>query len=119
MDKDKYFSDYNAFTENEIHEISAQGIAMKNGMYIDFAECAEVWAKVNSLEESKCVGECVGERDSIDGSFTFYTLPKPIMIKFVKKGKLTEFFSPQNTRQRFHNLQFKIVEYGYKSFDVT
>lgn len=43
MDKDKYFSDYDAFTENEIFKISAQGITLKSGMLIDFAECAEVW----------------------------------------------------------------------------
>ena len=117
MDKDKYFSDYEAFTENEILEISSQGIALKNGMFINFAECAAVWANVNSLEESKCVGE----RDIIDGSFsfTFYTLPKPIMIKFMKKGKLAEFFSKNNTRQRFYNLQFKIIECGYKTYDMT
>ena len=81
MDKDKYFSDYEAFTENEMLEITARGISLKNGMYIGFDECTGVWAKVNLLEESKCVGE----RDIIDGSFTFYTLPKPIMIKFIKK----------------------------------
>ena len=115
MDKDKYFSEYEAFTENEMLEITVQGIALKNGMYIDFAECAEVWAKVNSLEESKCVGE----RDTIDGSFTFYALPKPIMIKFLKKGKLAEFFSKNDTRHRFHNLQFKIVECGYRTYDMT
>lgn len=115
MDKDKYFSDYEAFTENEVLEITTQGIALKNGMYINFAECAEVWAKVNSLEESKCVGE----RDIIDGSFTFYTLPKPIMIKFVKKGKLAEFFSKNNTSHHFHNLQFKIIECGFRTYDMT
>lgn len=65
---DKYFADYESFTENEISEITAQGITLKNGMYIDFAECAEVWAKVNSLEKSKCVGE----REITDWSFTPY-----------------------------------------------
>ena len=56
MDKDKYFSDYDAFTENEMLEITAQGITLKNGMVIDFVECTEVWARENSVEESKCVG---------------------------------------------------------------
>lgn len=115
MDKDKYFSDYEAFTEHEMLEITAQGIALKNGMYIDFAECAEVWARGNSLEESMCVGE----RDMIDGSFTFYTLPKPTMIQFIKKGKLAEFFSKNNTRQRFHKLQLKMIEYGFRTYDMT
>ena len=56
MDKKKYLSDYEAFTENEISDISAQGIALKSGMYIDFNECTKVWAEVNSLEKTTCVG---------------------------------------------------------------
>lgn len=115
MDVEKYLSNYEVFSENEISEITEKGIALKNGMYIDFAVCAEVWAKVNSFEKT----ECVGDRDIGDGSFTFYALPKPIMIKFIKKGKLAELFSKNNTRERFHNFQFKIVECGYKTFDMT
>lgn len=115
MDIDKYLSDYEVFTENEIAEITAQGIALKNGMYIDFDVCAEVWAKVNSLEKSKCVGE----RVIADWSFTFYSLPKPIMIKFIEKSRLVELFSKNNTRQRFYNLQFRIIELGYQTFDMT
>ena len=114
MDENKYFSDYEAFTENEIFEITAQGISLKNGMYIDFAECTEVWARENSLEESKCVGE----RDASDYNFTFYTLPKPIMIKFIPKGKLVEFFTNRATYQRFRELQKKIIEFGYRTYDM-
>ncbi|MBQ9086985.1 MAG: hypothetical protein IJY47_07355 [Clostridia bacterium] len=115
MDKDKYFSDYEAFTENEILEITAQGISLKNGMYIDFDECTEIWARENSLEKS----ECVGERDATDYSFTFYTLPKPIMIKFISRGKLIEFFTRDATYQRFRELQKKIIEFGYRTYDMS
>ena len=115
MDKDKYFSDYEAFTDNEMLEVTSHGIALKNGMYINFAECAEVWAKVNSLKKSKCVGE----RDATDYSFTFYTLPKPIMIEFIPKGKLSEFFSKKKTYDRFRDLQKKIIECGYRTYDMT
>ncbi|MBQ9745409.1 MAG: hypothetical protein IJW21_01125, partial [Clostridia bacterium] len=92
-----------------------QGIALKNGIYIFFAECAEVWAKLNSLEKSKCVGE----REMTGWSFTFYTLPKPVMIKFIKKGRMAEFFSKRDTLHRFHCLQNKICEYGYRTFDMS
>ena len=115
MDKDKYFSDYETFTENDMHEITAQGIALKNGMCINFAECVEVWAKVHSLEKAKCVGE----RDATDYIFTFYTLPKPIMIKFIPKGKLAEFFSKNNAYDRFRDLQKKIIECGNKTYDMS
>ena len=53
-------------------------------MYIDFAECTEVWTRVNLPEESKCV--C--ERDASDYRFMFYALPKPIMIEFIPKENL-------------------------------
>ncbi len=115
MDKDKYFSDYEAFTENDILEITARGISLKNEMYIDFAECTEVWAKENSLKESKCVGQ----RDSTDYSFTFYTLPKPIVIKFISKGKLVEFFTKRAAYRRFRELQKKIIEFGYRTYDMS
>ena len=115
MDEDKYFSDYEVFTENVIFEITAQGITLKNSMFIDFAECAKVWAKVNTLEDSKCVGE----RDATDYSFTFYALPKPIMIKFIPKGKLVEFFTNHATYRRFRELQKKIIEFGYRTYDMS
>jgi hypothetical protein len=115
MDKEKYFSDYDIYTENEISDISSQGISLKNGNYIDFRECEAVWAKINSFENSKCIGE----RDICSYSFTFYSMPKPIMIKFIKKSKPAEFFAKEDTRRRFHNLQYKIIDYGYKTFDMS
>ena len=115
MNTDSYFKDYEAFTENEISEITAQGIALKNGMYIDFAVCAEVWDKANSVKNIRCVGES----DAMDYSFTFYALPKPIMIKFIPKGKIAEFFSKHNTYKRFYELQKTINEFGYKTYDMS
>jgi len=114
MDKNKYFSDYEVFSENEILEITAQGILLINGMYIEFAKCAEIWSNENSPEETKCVGE----RNATDCSFTFYALPKPVMIKFIPKGKLAEFFSKNNTYNRFRALQKKIIEFGYRTYDM-
>ena len=110
-----YFTSCELFTENDISKIDARGISLKNGMYISFAECAEHWAKMNSCEGSTCIGE----RDIINFTFTFYALPKPIVIKFIKKRSFFEFFSRCNTRQRFHNLQKSIVQNGYCTYDMT
>lgn len=115
MKIDNYLSDYEVFTENEIAEITAQGIVLNNGMYIDFAVCAEVWAKANSAD---CI-TCVGDRDISTRCFTSYTLPKPITFQFVRKSRLAELFSRNNTDQRFQKLQFTIVELGCKTFDMT
>lgn len=115
MDNDTYLADYEAYTENEIAEITDKGIILKNGCRIDFSECADTFKKEHSAEESKCVAE----RDITDFSFTFYTIPKPTMIKFIEKGKLAELFARKNTRQRFYELQKKIIEFGYKTFDMS
>lgn len=109
----KYFADYEAFTEDYIAEINANGILLKGGEFIDFEECTEVFAKMNDVPKSKCIGE----RDASSLSFTFYTLPKAIEINFLKKGKLVEFFSKRKTYERFRNLQKKILEYGYGTRD--
>ena len=114
MITDGYFNDYEAFSENEISEITENGIALKNGMYIDFAVCEEVSGKVNRAQNKRCIGE----REAADCSFTFYTLPKPIMIKFIPKEKQTELFSENDAQGRFFELQKLIDEFGYKTYDI-
>ena len=77
-------------------------------MYIDFSECAAVYAEITPDEKQRCVGEC----ELADLSFTFYTLPQAVMIKFVEKDEITNL-------QRFIYLQKKILEYGYTTSDVN
>lgn len=110
-----YFKDYETYSENDIIEITRQGISLKMGRFIVFNECADTYMKAHSTNESKCVGE----RDVTNNSFTFYTLPKPTMIKFIEKGKLAELLARKNIRQRFFELQKKIIEFGYKTYDES
>lgn len=112
---DEYFSDYEAYTEDEIAEITSKGILLKNGMFIDFSACAESFKETNHQSS----GKCVGEREISFLSFTFYANPKPIMIKFLPRNKLIEFFSPNNTLKRFHSLQNKVIYFGYTTYDLT
>lgn len=42
-----YFAEYEAFTENQISKITKNGIFLKNGVFIDFAICAENFKKQN------------------------------------------------------------------------
>lgn len=111
----EYFSDYEAYREDEIAEITSKGISLKNGVFIDFSVCAENFKEANPQSS----GKCVGEREISDWSFTFYANPKPIMIKFLPRNKLIEFFSPNNTLKRFHSLQNKVRDYGYTTYDLT
>lgn len=112
---DEYFSDYEAYTEDEIAEITSKGILLKNGMFIDFSVCAENFKETNPQSS----GKCVGEREISFLSFTFYATPKAIMIKFLPRNKLIEFFSPNNTLKRFHSLQNKVIYFGYTTYDLT
>ena len=108
------FEDYDACTENEIMGISKEGISLKSFRFINFKECA-----YNFKQTEGGSGKCVGEREITDLSFTFYTSPKPIMIKFIEKNKYLELISKENTISRFHKLQKQIVQYGYSTRDMS
>lgn len=108
------FDDYYACTENEIINISKDGISLKSFGFINFKECA-----YNFKQTKGGVGKCIGERIITDLSFTFYTSPKPIMIKFIEKNKFIEFIANKNTIARFNKLQKQILKYGYSTRDMS
>lgn len=108
------FEDYDVCTENEIVGISKEGISLKSFSFINFKECAHNFKQIESCSEN-----CIGEREITDLSFTFYTSPKPIMIKFITKSKLIEFISKKHTISRFHKLQKQIMKYGYSTQDMS
>lgn len=108
------FEDYDTCTENEIMGISKEGISLKPFRFINFKECAYNFKQTKGGSE-----KCVGERKITDLSFTFYTSPKPIMIKFIERSKLIESISKKNTISRFHKLQKLIAQYGYSTRDMS
>lgn len=108
------FDDYDCCTDNEIMGISKEGISLKSFRFINFKECAYNFKQVEGGS-----GKCIGEREITDLSFTFYTSPKPIMIKFIEKSKFVELISKKNTSSRFHKLQQQILDYGYSTWDVS
>ncbi len=108
-------NDYEVYSEYEIFEISEKGLVFKNGYQIDFSVCAENFKR--EYPESR--GQCVGERDMSTWHFMFYDAPKSIMVKFIPKNRLREFFSKNNTPKRFTSLQNKILEYGYTTYDMS
>ena len=107
------FEDYDACTENEITGICKDGISLKSFGFINFKECAY---NFNQTEGGS--GKCVGEREIQNLSFTFYTSPKPIMIKFIEKNIFVEFISKENALSRFNKFQNQILEYGYNVRDL-
>lgn len=108
------FEDYDCCSENDIMGISKEGISLNSFRFVNFKECA-----YNFKQTEGGSGKCVGEREITDLSFTFYTSPKPIVIKFIEKNKIIEFISKENTISRFHKLQKQILEYGYSTRDMS
>ena len=108
------FEDYNVCTENEILGISKAGISLKSFGFINFKECAYNFKQTEGGEEN-----CVGEIKITDISFTFYTSPKLIMIKFIERNKFIEFITKSNTMSRFDKLQKQILQYGYSMRDIS
>lgn len=108
------FEDYDICGEEEITHICEAGISLNPFGFINFRECA-----YNFQQTEGGLGRCVGERDAADLSFTFYTSPKPIEIKFVEKNRLLERITTKNTLSRFHKLQKQIEMCGYTTQDMT
>ena len=106
--------EYDIYTEDEIIGISKDGISLRTFAFINFRECA-----YNFMITIGGSGKCIGDRDITDLSFTFYTSPKPIKIKFIKKNKFIELFKKKNTFSRFHKLQMQITNYGYSTYDMS
>ncbi len=108
------FEDYDSCSEDEIAGISKDGISLISFDFINFKECA-----YNFKQTEGGSGKCIGEREITDLSFTFYTSPKPIMIKFIPKNKFFESIAKENTISRFNKLQKQILKYGYSTLDIT
>ncbi len=108
------FSDCISNSENDISGISASGISLKNGQFINFKECAYHYHKINGGS-----GKCIGERDSTSLSFTFYTAPLTTDIQFLKRNRMVEFFKKRSAYHRFYELQKKISAYGYATRDMS
>ena len=79
-----------------------------------FADCVKNYALYNDTKGLPIIGE----RDITDLSFMFYSSPRIVMIRFLKKPWLVELFST-SVYQRFHNLQKQINSFGYITRDLS
>ena len=106
--------DSSNFSENDITGISNAGISLVTGSFIDFTECA-----CNYKLAKGGSGNCVGDRDITNLSFTFYTSPKPVTIRFADKNKLIGWISKNNARHRFVKFKKQLADFGYSTFDCS
>lgn len=111
---DDYFSNYKVYSENNIIQITENGLVFCDGYELLFEECRKNYAIHNKKDPSYCIGE----RDITDYSFMLYDTQHPIMIKFLKKSFLSELFV-KPIHQRFYELQKSISEHGYTTMDMS
>ncbi len=108
------FEDYNLYSEDSITGISEGGISLNSFEFINFKECSYNFCQINGGS-----GMCVGEHDIKNLSFSFYTSPKPTVVKFTGKHKFPNLPSKQNSISRFRKLQNEIIKQGYTTRDIT
>ena len=101
---DNYFSDYDAYSEDSVVNILSDGIQFSDDRSILFDECAQNGRQYSENEPDT---NCIGEKDTDDGSFMFYCSPRPVMIKYSPR-----IFS-KSVQQRMNDLEKHIKEYGY------
>lgn len=109
MDTEPLAPDVAGVTDDEIAEVTEEGITLKNRTRIDFAVCAQIWDEIHADDGARCVGD----RDADELSFTFYALPNPVTVRFDPKG------CQENAFRRFLDLQERIVGFGYTTYDMT
>lgn len=108
---DESFAEYISYTENDIIEVTSKGISLKDGTFIDFRICADNFENAHKGSGGKCVAERMAP------VFIFYTSPKPTKLTFLYKNKIREFFSP--TRNRVNDLQKKLNQFGFRTYDMS
>ena len=104
------------FYHQDIEKINSSGIVFNRQLYnqhIDFDECCRNYAMEHGIERSLCVAE----RDSTKLMFYFYSNPATI-IDFNKYKFFANIFSRRAYR-KFCELQKKIYEFGYTTYDLT
>lgn len=93
---------------SDIETIDKKGIIFKSGDRITFTEC--IRKRYNS-------DTCVAERDYAASPpyFEFFTQDLPVRVVFNKKG----LFSKSKNNKEFLELQLKLNDMGYSSYDLS
>ena len=84
--------------------ILSAGIDLPNGGKILFDDCARTFGHYS---ENVPDTNCIGEKDTDDGSFMFYCSTKPVMIKFLPR------LLSKSVPQRMREWENRINGYGY------
>lgn len=98
----------------EIKCIGKDSIIFSDGFTIFFKDCINSFGKhYNSF---KNISTCIAERNIFAQPpyFLFYLDDTEVKIKFESKG----LFKKKKNDKLFHSFQLKIINLGYKTFDL-
>lgn len=99
-----------------VTKVTAEGIELRSTKvkrYIKFAECAKNFCK----ETGKIKGKCVATRNIAELSFVFFSHPKTKVV--FKKRFFKDMFASKSATRKFLDVQEKIIEAGYTSYDLS
>ena len=80
---------------------------------IFFSDCVSNYRKTTGRSNSNCIAF----RDINENKFVFFT--QPLTILQLRKKRWFNIFWKQKTNSEFVNIQKKIEEYGYCSYDLS
>ena len=106
---------YYHYWDDQIKEITSEGIFFTDDRSISFSECVEDYSETYHLLNCNCVGE----RDAAKLMFVFHTSSVSVTLRFRKRSRFAELLSRENARKRFRDLQTRIVELGYSTYDMA
>lgn len=100
INKESYFLDYDAYTQNDIVSIDNSSITLSGERHISFSECESNYRKLFGAENDKYIGEAEDDKMSL----FFFTTPKPIMIRYMDEGE----------KENYQKLKKSIEPYKFK-----
>lgn len=97
----------------EIHTVDSEGITLKDERKINFQECMLSWQKESGTDQTTGIGK----RDicAAPPYIELYGIICHYKILFDEKGIMAK----SRNQKNFHQLQFKILSYGYSTFDLS
>ena len=95
-----------------VREVTADGILMADGCFIDFAVCAANFHRLHTTSS----GRCVAERDSECGTVIFFTEPEHTVITFSMKRCI---FRRHGRYRDFRHFVDTVQSFGWRTYDLT
>ena len=108
------FDDYNAYPDSDVAAVTAEGLRLSTGQFVDYAECAANFYRLYGGS-----GKCVGERNVCELSITYYTAPLTTHIVFTEGSWSQKLFRHKSAEERFRTFCKLLADAGYTTMDES